>query len=132
MCLPLQLSHGASPYILLFHPDIQIGTCISVNTFLPLMPSSHFLFLMEPFSLQPRASAHLSYPSSLTGYKATPPPGCIPGNPRALLPPCYQHSFLRTLCGLPSGPHRRHCLESSISGLLSFDFCQSRAEVPGI
>lgn len=37
------------------------------------MHSSHFLLLLEPFSLQPGVSAHLPYPSCLTGYKAAPP-----------------------------------------------------------
>lgn len=53
----------------------KIGTCTSVNTLLPLMFLSHFLLLMEPFSLQPEVSAHLAYPSFLTVYQATPPPG---------------------------------------------------------
>lgn len=54
---------------------VEIGTRAYRNAFLPLTFPSHFLLIIEPFSLQPGVSAHLSYPSFLTGSKAIPPPG---------------------------------------------------------
>lgn len=96
------------------------------------MLPSHFFLLMKPFSLQPGVSLHLSSPSFLTGYKAAPPLGHVPGTPRALLPPSYQRSSLRALSGLLSCPHGSHFLDSSTWGWLSFNLCQGRAEVPGI
>lgn len=123
MCLPVQLSHEAPHTFCYFAQTFKIGTCTSVSSFLPLRLSSHFLLSMEPSSLQPGVSAPLSLPSFLTGHKAAPPPGRVP----ALSGPCCHLPANK----LPKGPlwSPMWSSASSISGRLSLDFCQRRAEV---
>lgn len=132
MCLPAQLSHGASPHISLSCPNVQNRLMhISYKHPASLMLSSHFLLWMEPSSPQTGVSAHLSH-LAFSLVTKTHVPQDIPGIPGMLLPLPYQDGFPRDLCSLLSGPHGRHSLESSILGRQPFDFCQGRAVVPGI
>lgn len=78
------------------------------------MHSSHFLLLLEPFNLQPGVSAHLSYPSCLTAYKAAPPttyPCHSQGTAATLLPTAPSGPSMASQAVHMAGPHS---LESSI------------------
>lgn len=73
MCLPLQLSPGDSPYILLFRPDIQnrhMHICKHISSTYAFFPLPLIAEAIQP---SPGVSAYLSYPSCLTAYKAAPP-----------------------------------------------------------
>lgn len=120
MCLTLQLSPGNSPYILLFRPDIQnrhMHICKHI--------SSTYAFFPLPLiagAIQSSRGVSSSVLSQLSHYlQSCPLPSPPPTHSISLAflghcshPPT--NSSLRALYDLPSGPHGRHSLESSIVG----------------
>lgn len=131
MCLPLQLSPGDSPYILLFRPDIQnrhMHICKHISSTYAFFPLPLIAGAIQP-SARGVSSSVLSQLShclqSCTSHNIS---LSFPGH--CCHPPT--NSSLRALYGLPSGPHGRSTFLRKFHRALSFDFFQGRAEVHGV